>query len=178
MVALLILGSLLTPSAHAAPTVSAGYHGDMLSHPGGFVGLSWDVADSGPFSVSLGTDLGAYHHERNHTGAFARAHLATRVTSAGGWLVEPRFSAGYLHTWVDSDEYWAVDERSGVLRQTSPSGSPNVFVGWGLGVGHTFNEGPTVLIRPEILGRTPYNDFTLSQFALQAAVEWPIGGSR
>lgn len=178
MAAPLLFAALVAGTAHAGPTLTAGYHGDFASHPGGYVGMSTNVATAGAVTASLGADLGTYHHTRNHTGAFLRGHLATRVTSTGGWLVEPRFSVGYLHTWVAGDQFWMVDPRTGALRPKSPAGTANATYGLGLGLGHTLKSGPTLVVRPEIFGRAPFNDYTLSQFAVQAGIEFPIGGAR
>lgn len=161
--------------AASPPRIAAGYYGDLVTHPGGYAGISWRLAEAAPFSFLVGADLGAYHHERNHTGAFLRGHLATRVTAKGGFFVEPRFFLGYLHTWVDGDQYWIVDSVTGQPRQVVNAGTPNLTLGFGLGLGVELAAGPAIVVRPLVVGRAPYNDFVLSQFALEVGVEWPLG---
>lgn len=166
-----------TPRALAggSPSLAVGYYGDIISHPGGYAGLSWELAEAGVFSFHAGADLGAYHHRRNHTGAFLRGNLSTRVTSGSGFFVEPRYFMGYLHTWVAGDQYWVVDSVTGQVREVVDAGTPNVTLGFGLGLGVELDAGPAIVVRPQIAGRAPYNDFVLSQFALQVGVEWPLG---
>lgn len=182
MTTTLLLATLLAaaPSAQAGTSarITGGYFGDFLTHPGGYAGMSWPLAEAGAFEVSSGFEVGAYHHQRNHTGAFARGHLSNRISAASGAFVEPRFVAGYLHTFVDADEYWMVDENTGAIRQSIPGGSPNITYGFGVGGGWAPPSGkaPTLVLRIEALGRAPYNGFTLSQFAAQAGIEWSLGG--
>ncbi len=179
---LFLLGLLAAPTAYAGPvSLTAGYHGDFVTHPGGYVGARYEAAEAGAFSFSVGGDLGGYHHERNHTGLFARANVATRLTSTGGLFVEPRFTAGYVHTFVDGDGYWVVDEQTGQVRQKLNGGSAGAMYGLGVGLGAELGgkaEGLTIVVRPEILGRAPFNSYSLSQFSLQAGVEWRFGGDR
>lgn len=166
-------------AATAAPiSASAGYYGDFLTHPGGFAGAAWSVAEAGGFSARLGAELGAYHHERNHTGAFARGTMGLRAAGASGWFFEPRFTLGYLHTWVDSDEYWVVDEDTLELRGKYEGGSPNLSFGMGLGGGRQLSPELALLLRAEATARAPYNGFALNQFALLAGLEWTPGGAR
>lgn len=178
MAALLLLVPALIGAAHAAAPVrlTAGYYGDFASHPGGYAGATWSLAEAGAVQALGGFELGAYHHRRNHTGAFARGTFGLRATSAGGWFVEPRFVAGYLHTWVDSDTFWRVDEATGDIAEATPGGSPNLVYGMGVGGGWRQDSGLALVLRVESLGRAPYNGFTLSQFAVLAGVEWTFGG--
>lgn len=165
--------------AHAAPvSLTAGYNGDFVSHPGGYVGLTTTLAESGPFSFRVGADLGAYHHHRNHTGAFLRPNLATRIQGPRGGFFEPRFVAGYLHTWVGGGQYWVEDSVTGESRRVVPAGSANLTWGVGLGAGWQADSGLSVVIRPELLARAPYNSFALAQLGLQAGIEIPVGGGR
>lgn len=179
---LLLAAALLaaaTPAQAGTTTrLTGGYFGDFLTHPGGYVGASWPLAAAGAFELIGGFELGAYHHQRNHTGAFARGHLSNRVSARSGVFVEPRFVAGYLHTFVDADGYWMVNEDTGEIRQATPGGSPNLSYGFGLGGGWQPPSGkaPTFVLRLEALGRAPYNGFTLSQVAAQVGVEWSLGG--
>lgn len=166
------------PAPKSPWRLGAGYYGDLLTHPGGYLEFSWTAAEVGPFSFSLGTDLGAYHHARNHTALFVRANFATRVTFRPGILLEPRFVVGYAQTWVAGDAYFVIDDQ-GMLRQQTPGGDPNVVYGMGLGLGYEIQRGPAAglgfIVRPEILGRYPYNDFALTQFSLLAGVQWRFG---
>ncbi|MEE9385519.1 MAG: hypothetical protein V3V08_19085 [Nannocystaceae bacterium] len=189
---LLLASVLLAP---AAPTseepqttkelspwrITAGYYGDVATHPGGYAGFSWRAAEAGRFSFSLGADLGSYHHRRNHTAVFLRGNFASRVTFESGILIEPRFVLGYAHTWADGDGYFVVDDEE-MLRQRTPIGAPNVIYGMGLGFGFEIQEGRMAglafMIRPEVLGRAPYNSYALSQFSLLAGVEWRFGGRK
>lgn len=168
-----LVGSVL---AAAPERVTGGYYGDFVTHPGAYAGATWTLAEAGAVRALGGFEAGAYHHRRNHTGAFARGTFGLRATSGGGWFVEPRFVGGYLHTWVDAETYWMVDEATGDVYADTPGGSPNVVYGMGLGAGWERRDGPAVLLRAESLGRAPYNDYTLSQFALLVGVEWTLGG--
>ena len=167
-----------THSSRSPWRVAGGYYGDVITHPGGYVGGSWIAADVRPFSFSLGADAGAYHHARNHSALFVRANFATRVTSKVGLLIEPRFVLGYAHSWVAGDDHFLVDE-AGILRQTNPSGDPNLIYGIGVGFGYEIQRGRAAglgfVVRPEVLGRYPYNDFALTQFALLVGIEWRFG---
>lgn len=176
--ALTTLLALSVPASAAPPRLSAGYFGDFASHPGGYAGVSWTLAEAGPVQALGGAELGAYHHHRNHTGAFARGTFGLRATADSGLFVEPRFVAGYLHTWVDADSFWGVDERTGEIRPAYPGGSPNVTYGASLGGGWdpAAPNAPTVVLRVEGLARAPYNGFALDQFAALVGLEWSFGG--
>jgi len=178
---MLLLIATISAAMAAPVSVGAGYYGDFVSHPGGYLSASWQVAEAGSFSARVGGELGAYHHERNHTGAFARGHMGLRATGDSGLFFEPRFVLGYVHTWVDGDEYWVVDEDTLELRGKYEGGSPNLGYGMGLGFGWDpkgDDQGLTWLMRAEATGRAPYNGFALNQFALLAGVEWTPGGGR
>ena len=161
--------------------LGAGYYGELITHPGAYAEVSWTAAEVRPFSFSLGGDIGAYHHRRNHTGLFARAAFASRVTFAPGLFIEPRFVLGYAHTFVDGDGYFVVDDQERVREARTP-GQPNVVYGFGLGLGYEVQRGAAaglgVLLRAEVLGRAPYNDYALSQFALLAGLQWRFGARR
>jgi len=184
LVPLLSLFVLANPSQAADPVAKspwragAGYYGDIVTHPGGYLEFSWTAAEAGPFSFSLGADFGAYHHARNHSALFGRGIFATRVTFRPGILLEPRFVLGYGHTWVAGDAYFVIDDE-GMLRERAPGGDPNLVYGIGLGLGYEIQEGPVAglgfIVRPEILGRYPYNDFALTQFSLAFGMQWRFG---
>jgi hypothetical protein len=170
--------ALEAPSPEARWRVGAGYYGDMITHPGSYLEFSWTAAQVRSFSFSLGADLGGYHHARNHSALFARGNVATRVSFRPGIFLEPRFVLGYGHTFVAGDGHFVIDDE-GFLRERSPGGDPNFVYGVGLGLGYELQKGPVAglgfLIRPEIVGRYPYNDFVLTQFSLLAGVQWRIG---
>lgn len=173
--ALVAAALLLSPQAVAdAPRLSAGYYGDIASHPGGFAGASWKLAEAGDFELSLGGELGAYHHHRNHTGVFTRAVLVNRIGGTGAFF-EPRFSAGYLHTFLDADGIWMVDDDGRAFPKTT-GGSPNLLWGMGLGGGWQSEGALGFVVRGEVLGRTPYNGYAHDQFSLMVGVEWQLGG--
>lgn len=167
-------------SAHAAspPRIGGGYYGDMVTHPGGYAGAAWQLAEADAFSFSLGADLGAYHHRRNHTGAFLRGNLSTRIASRRGLFVEPRFDLGYLHTWVAGDGHWEADTDTGQVRQVTNVGAPNLTMGIGVGLGLELDSGLAFVLRPQMSGRAPSNAFVLAQYALLAGFEWQLGGTK
>ena len=155
--------------------IAGGYYGDVITHPGGYVGFSWQAAEVRPFSFSVGADMGAYHHRRNHTGLFIRGNFASRVTFRPGVFIEPRFVLGYAHTWVDGDGYFVVDDEE-MVRLSTPAGSPDVVYGFGFGIGYEIQRGRAAglafIVRPEVLARAPYNDSALTQFSLLVGMQW------
>lgn len=173
----LLIGTLAT--ALAAPlSLGVGYYGDFVTHPGGYLTATWQVAEAGPLTARVGGELGAYHHRRNHTGAFARGHMGMRVSASSGLFFEPRFVLGYVHTWVDGDEYWVVDEDTLEVRGNYPGGTPNLGYGLGLGFGWQAQENLALVARVETTSRAPYNGFALNQVALLAGIEWIPGGAQ
>lgn len=114
----------------AALTLSAGYLGGFVTHPGVFVAVERPLVDQDRLVV--GGRLGATHHFRSHTAGFVQAELGTRWGGPQGLFVEGFGGVGYEHRWLAGRVY--VEDDGGVRRGVD-LGRPGWRLSGALGTG-------------------------------------------
>lgn len=165
---LCLIGSIATA---ATPwTVSGGYYGAFVTHPGLFVAAEKPAWRSGSQEVFFGGRGGGYHHDGRHTGLFARAEAGYRWTSGVGLFAEGMLGAGVLHTILDGPLYTEGATRS------IDFGRPTFAPGLSLGVGwsRTTNARPPLRVFGRVDGwlRAPVNRSWLPGTALSLGIAW------
>jgi hypothetical protein len=154
-------------AAQAAPTMFAGYYGEMVFHPGVFGGVEQPLVCSGRLSLHGVAIADAYVHVRNHVGVGLSAELSGRVALGRGVALELGVGLGYVHTFAGAPVY-EVDDAGAVHRITDfgrPAVRPSVALAVSFALGAT-----TPFVRVEGFGQYPFNDHLLPHAALMIGV--------
>jgi len=168
---MLLIMTICGVSAAAAPLIfEAGYFGETLTHPGGYMAAGIPVYNRAQHLIVTGVYVGSYIHPRNHIGLLGLAR---------GELIRPprriyRFSAGllagYYHTWPDGTMYGPGQD--GTVTIISNTGTPHFGFGFDVGWhihGLAFS-GITPALRLTCLFEYPYNGFALPHFAMGVGI--------
>lgn len=154
LVGLIVATLVVVPAQAEEPgrlSVSLGYLGQTLTHPGALASLQCRLLSVGQaHQLFVRASLGGYVHPRNHVGLLATVEVGTRATAAWGLFGELGVFAGYQHTFLASTVY-AIDAGR-VVTIAGDGGSGSFIPGVSLGAGWDFGRNtdlPTaVTLRP------------------------------
>ncbi|MDC6366836.1 MULTISPECIES: hypothetical protein [Flavobacteriaceae] len=96
------------PEPKKQTAISIGYLGEMVTHPGIKIGLSYTLLDWNKTkkektivkSISLNPSIGTYYHRRYQTGVFILPELAINKVNEKGNGLSYGVGAGYLRTFI------------------------------------------------------------------------------
>ncbi len=164
------------PVAPHTLTVSAGWLGEAVTHPGAFVDVEEPLVVCGPHAFVLGARAGGYDHFGHHTGLLALAQTGWRVTAPFGLYGELLGSAGVHERFLAGPVY--VETRSGGVAVGTDAGRPTFMAGLALGAGWQLGAGgpwpDRLFVRVDGWERTTVNQAWLPVAALSAGVAWTL----
>jgi hypothetical protein len=183
LLALLSAVPPLTADVQAAPaplmrrlTLTAGYLGEQLFHPGGQLGVEYTLGRFSALSLVATGNLGGFVHYRYATGLYADAGVGARVTAHSGFLVELLGDIGYLHL-IPNGAVYKVPDQGGAPQQIANLGRPAFRFGGTLGLGvdlsHTPLKVPLALtLRLGVFGETQFSEGVLLHPHALVCVSW------
>ena len=150
--------------------INLSYLGETIVHPGIEIGYENTFFKGFNYTVSIG----AYVHQRNHTGLFLSSGINWRHTYPIGYSPEIGIGLGYLHTWAHGGNTYTVDDNGNV--SITRSGRPHFMSSIKLGIlGWDLRQKTNIPIRINtdiiVFGQYPFNNYLLPHFALK------IGGT-
>ncbi|MEL6347225.1 MAG: hypothetical protein AAFV53_29185 [Myxococcota bacterium] len=160
--------------AGAAPTArSAGYVGELVTHPGLFAAAENTIWHQAAHTVVLGRRFGAFYQHRRHVALFARAEAGYRVTARSGLFVEGFAGVGGQHTILTTAVY--ADGADGVERAShfgQLTVAPHAAIGGGVRLRQPEAAPLRIVGRLEGWIRAPVNRRWLPGVAVQVGVVW------
>lgn len=159
-------------------SLSIGYFGETVSHPGFQVGLEYYPFSSNRHEIILGVAAGGFVHKRNNTSYFVRIQSGQRIYFKSGLFFEQFLGVGYLRQYVQGGELYEVLPNGAVV-EIHKSGDSKFMPSIALGLGYNFKSDAlsrfSVFVRPEIFWIAPFNGYYLTSFALNLGVNFKIG---
>lgn len=172
LAALLCAAPASADGRHRAVSVS--YFGDMIFHPGVRLGGELGLAEAGGHRLFLGANLGAYHHRGYQTALLADVELGYRYTFTGGFFLEGRAGAGYLHGFL-AGTTWEPDGNGGfdpVAAAGNGAFMPTASAGLGFDWSRRGAAPVAVFLRTVAFGQLPVNDRLVPHVAAQLGLSW------
>jgi len=167
VMALLTVNYLSGQESKISIPVNISYFGETITHPGIEIGYENTFFRSFNYTVSIG----AYVHQRNHTGLFLEAGVNWRHTFPIGYSMEFGLGLGYLHTWEHGGDTYLVDDNGNVSLKPKyghPHFMPSVKLGL---IGWDFRKKTNIPLRLNadiiIFGQYPFNNYIMPHAALK-----------
>ena len=120
------------PKPYKQTAFSIGYLGEMVTHPGIKIGLSYTLLDWNKTrkekkmvkSISLNPSIGTYYHRRYQTGVFILPELAVNKVNEKNNGFSYGIGAGYLRTFIPNT--YSVNDNNEVKKENA---GYNYFLG-------------------------------------------------
>lgn len=122
----------LATTAFAKPTISVGYHGDFVTHPGAAGRVTWDLAGSERLRLEVETQVGGWWHPRNVVALYGRGGPALRLDGKRNGTYALFVHGGAAYGFFATPTYELVDEE---VRTVALAGRPWAVVTPGLEFG-------------------------------------------
>jgi hypothetical protein len=166
-----------TPDTPARYAFTAGYFGEVVTHPGAVIGVERYLFTNQKFRFILAGNLGGYVHPRNHSAMFVNVQSGQRITFRSGLFLDQFLGLGYLHTFLHDGDLYQADV-FGNIQKTPNTGRPHVMPSVSVGTGWDLSKGHTgqllVYVRPQVFWQFPFNNYALVHFALQTGITFQL----
>jgi hypothetical protein len=164
------------PIAGPELTVTAGYLGEMLSHPGFQAGAELSILQSGWNELSASGRFMFFTIPYYSTDLILDVGILYRCNFPFGLCLSIEAGTGYLHYFLGAKRYDYID---GAVIEIPDYGTPMwVFDGW-LGLGWNFmlneNQPAGIYLKVGYLGEYPNNFGVLSHLVTEVGLSWTMG---
>jgi len=164
----------LDPSRFGGVIIGAGYLGENLSHPGGFLTVDFPLSFRRRSFIEARVEVAGYLHPRNSWAIMAQGGIGFGSILPCGFLTGISVGIGYIHTFLGAPLYTVI-EKTGFdeYLQIPDRGQPGFLfditgrIGWDWG---DFGVPLRIFLAFKSFGRVPYNGMVLPHFALQPGV--------
>ena len=156
-----------------ASTLSVGYFGELVTHPGFTLGIERSLSTTKHFTVFATGEVGGYTHTRNQTGVFADVQTGYRFKTRSGFFFDQALGLGYLHTFLNGGKLFEVSADRQAY-EVADGGRPHIMPLVRLGTGYDFSSNHRgnwlVYARMRFFWQYPFNHYALVHTALEAGL--------
>ena len=170
IVIILVVAAFSSAIGQSNFSVGGGYFGHTATYPGVVFEAEWESVLTDKASMPLRVDIGAYFHERYHTGIFADVNYGFRQYFKSGIYLEESVGAGVLVSFLSNDATYEVDD-AGEVNETSGFSTVDFMPSITLGVGYNVTKNRDVAnyvwFRPKLFWQYPHKTTSTYNFAVQ-----------
>jgi hypothetical protein len=160
-------GAVSAPAPTRPVAARLGVMGELLLHPGGFVGVEKRLLGGARGEILAAVTLASYVHARNHVGVMLYPEIGGRLRLNRRVALEVQGGLGYLHTFLAAPLYTVDDQ--GAVRRTRDRGRPAVMPTTSIGVSVATGDAVSFL-HIQAFGQYPFNQSMLLHLALLLGV--------